>query len=167
MEFEQIWQRFYAPLVVFCAHFNGVRNSGMLQPEDLAQEVLLKVFTRIEAYDRNYSMATWVYRIARNHCIDAVRKAAAAEGRALSGNEPGRETGPELEAERKELEMLIDGYLAGLENTDRHIAFLRFSENLKLREIARILEMPAGTVKYRLHRIRNGLRVELKEAGYA
>ena len=167
MEFEQIWQRFYAPLVVLCRSFHGVRHSAVLQPEDLAQEVLLKVFTHMDAYDRNYSMATWVYRIARNHCIDAVRKASAVPAGGLFGNEPGRESGPELEAERKELEALIDGYLSGLENTDRHIAFLRFSENLKLREIARILEMPAGTVKYRIHRIRTGLRGELKEAGYA
>ncbi len=167
MEFEQIWQRFYAPLVVFCSNFQGVRHSGVLQPEDMAQEVLLKVFTHMDMYDRNYSMATWVYRIARNHCIDAVRKASAVQDGVLLENEPGRETGPELVAERKELETLIDEYLAGLETTDRHIAFLRFSENLKLREIARILEMPTGTVKYRIHRIRTGLRGELKEAGYA
>jgi len=167
VDFEQIWQRFYAPLVVFCRGFRGVQQSGLLEPEDLAQEVLLKVFNHIESYDPNYSMTTWVYRIARNHCIDVLQRAAVVHGRPLRGDEPGREIGPELAAERNEQEELIDRYLAGLPETDRQIAFLRFSEDLKLREIARIMHMPSGTVKYRLHRIRAELQNVLKEAGYA
>lgn len=167
MEFEQIWQRFYAPLVVFCRGFRAVEYSGVLQPEDLAQEVLLKVFTHLESFDRSYSLATWVYRIARNHCIDVLRRVEVVDGEPLHGDETGPERGPEDAAERNELQELIDGYVAGLEDTDRQIAFLRFSEDLKIREIAGILQIPAGTIKYRLHRIRAGLGSELKEAGYA
>jgi RNA polymerase sigma-70 factor (ECF subfamily) len=164
-QFTFIWQRYYAPLVVFCRGFAA--GGGTAGAEDLAQEILLKVYARFDSYDRSYSPATWIYRIARNHCIDHLRRTRRGLGVPLTGNEPARAPGPDLETERTEARDSVSLYIEGLPGEDRQIAFLRFYEELPYREISRTMGIPEGTAKYRVHVIRKGLRKHMEERGYA
>ena len=132
----------------------------------MAQEVLVKVYRNFEKYDSAYSMTTWIYRIARNHCIDTARQHIRKRHAALPDNIEAGGLTPEETAVTAEETALVESFLDSLERTDRQIAFLRFYEDAKYREIAEVLDIPAGTVKYRVHEIRKGLRAFLQEQGY-
>lgn len=183
-EFGHIWQRFYAPLVIFCRAYTA---DGSMEAEDLAQEVLLKVYSHLDSYNPRFALATWVYRIARNHCIDCLRIARRrntvpfrpeasqwrkndTEGNPCSTpaelNTATCEKGPEEHVEREEIGRWIKKCLEGLTREDRHIAFLRFYEELRYKEIAKAMDMPIGTVKYRVFRIKARLKQHLEGNGY-
>lgn len=53
---------------------------------------------------------------------------------------------------------MVNAYINGLSLKNRQIAFLRFHEEMKIAGISRILQIPPGTVKYRIYRIRQGLK---------
>jgi RNA polymerase sigma-70 factor (ECF subfamily) len=162
-KFERIWDRYYRPLVVFCGSFSHLLTG---EAEDMAQEVLVKVYRSLDTYDSAYSMNTWIYRIARNHCIDTVRKYIRNRAVPLSRAVESPRPGPEKTALTAEELELVESFLGSLERNDRQIAFLRFYEDFKYREISDVLDIPAGTVKYRVHEIRKGLKAFLEEQGY-
>ena len=54
-EFQGIWNRYYRPLVVFCGSFSPLLGG---EAEDMAQEVLVKVYGSLGKYDTGYSMNT-------------------------------------------------------------------------------------------------------------
>lgn len=162
-QFERIWDRYYRPLVVFCGSFSLLLSG---EAEDMAQEVLVKVYRNLGKYDSAYSMQTWIYRIARNHCIDTARKYVHNRHAPLPRTVEAREPNPEEAAVEAEEIDLVESFFGSLERNDRQIAFLRFHENFKYREISGVLDMPAGTVKYRVHEIRKGLKAFLQERGY-
>ncbi len=59
-----IWNEYYPKLYVFVRPY--FRHSPE-DREDAVQEILLKVLRNLDRYDSNYSLSTWIYRIARNH----------------------------------------------------------------------------------------------------
>ena len=69
-EFEKLWNKYYLKLILFIKPYFKKNNN---ETEDAAQEVLFKVFRNLKQYNSNYSLNTWIYRIARNYCIDRIR----------------------------------------------------------------------------------------------
>src|SRR5437773_8659006 len=49
------------------------------EAHDLAQEIFVKVFVALDRYDSKYQFSTWLFRIAQNTAIDALRKKSIAE----------------------------------------------------------------------------------------
>lgn len=85
-----------APLIrriVFGAcHDLGVHDS---LKDDVAQDVALRVFTHWQSYALQCSMGTWIYAIARNRCLDALRKRTVrGETASLGARSDGRDTAP-------------------------------------------------------------------------
>lgn len=124
---------------------------------DVAQEVLVKLLGALQRYDRGRSFSTWAYGIARNACIDHLRR------RKLRSHEPSREvadTGPTplQEASRTERSELLHAALATLPPMYREILVLYHFEHLKYAEIAEALDLPLGTVMNRIFRARGKLR---------
>jgi RNA polymerase sigma-70 factor (ECF subfamily) len=163
-DFEGIWKRYYPRLSVFVSCI-----AAGLEREDLLQEIMLKVFENLDAYDSQRSLGPWIYTIARNHCIDALAKEKhyrRLPERLQRGWEASRKldcSDPEQHLMQSELQGMIRRYIRGLPARDRQIAFLRFYESLAHRDIARILRVPAGTVRYRVHLIRKGLKKLLEK----
>ena len=160
--FETIWTHYYSRLAVF---IRGMISSPDADVEDLIQEILLKVFRNLHRYKPRYSFNTWIYRIARNHCLDyldkrqnylrvvqTLQRDTQALPRVPSVNSPEEQI---LESELVET---IDCYMGTLSSEDRQIAMLRFYESMNYRDIGSIMNKPAGTVKYKVHMIRSGLR---------
>jgi RNA polymerase sigma-70 factor, ECF subfamily len=159
--FNAIWTYYQKRLQCF------IGNMTRGNVEDLFQEVMLKVYQNLEKYNPIYSFNTWIYTIARNHCLNHLNK-RTLPGRFLIKESEERpvETDcdtPEDRALYKELHQTIGATLDKLNDDNRQIAFLRFFEGMKDGDIAGIMEIPAGTVKSRLHSIRMTLKETLEK----
>lgn len=129
--------------------------------EDIYQDVMMQVYMHLSEYDRALPFEAWAYRIARNRCIDHLRRRRSLED--LNDSMPHRDASIEDEFIRSELDTAIRGALNSLEPDDRQIAFLRFFENMRHRQIAAIMEMNENTVKTRVASIKRFLRAELED----
>jgi len=141
------------------------------EAEDLFQQTWLRVAQRHRQYNPRHGFASWLFTVARNLAIDHLRRtqpqsldAAGDEHASLADRLPA--TSPSaLEAllERERAERLLAA-LQRLPVPYREILVLRFEEELKLEEIARIVGAPLSTVKTRLarglHRLRGHLAAE-------
>jgi len=92
---EILIQKYLKPIYGFV--FKYVGNAD--EAEDITQAVFIKVWKNIKKYDKNKSFKTWIFSIAKNTCIDYLRKKKAIP---LSNfeNEKGEE---EIKLEEQEL----------------------------------------------------------------
>jgi RNA polymerase sigma-70 factor (ECF subfamily) len=163
--FRRIWEEYYPRLIVFVRGC-GEATSG--DAEDLVQEVMEKVYKGIGTYNPAWSFSTWIYTIARNTCRDRARRERRAPVvRSLTdlaaSREPFHLRTPDQELFRKEEDRRVEAFFAGAEPATRQLAFLRFHQRMRCGEIAAVMSMPVGTVKFRLHDIRRRLKLHLEE----
>lgn len=140
------------------------------EAHDLAQEVFVKVYLALDRYDPKYQFSTWLFRIAQNSSIDALRKKSISEVPLV------RQTDEETPKERefadggvspyralknKQLSAAIDKAVAGLPADYRELIQLRHFAEMSYEEIATMKKLPLGTVKNKLFRARNLLKETL------
>ena len=139
---------------------------------DLAQEIFVKVFLALDRYDPKYQFSTWLFRIAQNSAIDALRKKTLSEvplARPVddeSSSTKEREfadTGvsPYRAMKNKQLGAAIDKAVEKLPADYRELIQLRHFAELSYEEIATMKRLPLGTVKNKLFRARNLLKEAL------
>lgn len=143
------------------------------EAEDLFQDVLIKVFPRLDHLIDIDQPGPWLCRIMYNHFIDNRRR--FARQRLVSVGEdqlPGQsvdtvpgDLDPVRDAERLDDIMRLDRALASLSDEHRLVVLLHDSEGFKLAEIQGITGTPVGTLKSRLHRARARLREFLAADG--
>jgi RNA polymerase sigma-70 factor (ECF subfamily) len=140
---------------------------------DLSQEVFLKVFVSLDSFDSRYRFTTWLYRIASNSAIDHLRR---RHPRTLSLSQPASsdetpaapaiaatDPSPEDVLRGRELSIRISEAIAELPTGYRQLILLRHRQNCRYDEIARITQLPLGTVKNRIFRAREILRARLAD----
>jgi RNA polymerase sigma-70 factor (ECF subfamily) len=156
---------------IFSIVFHLVRRRD--EVEDLAQEIFLKAYRAIRSYNFQSSFATWLSRIAVNHCYDYLRKVRAS--RLSYYSEMTEESAHELErkaespppqgldhGERLALRDFVGRLLARAPEDDRVILALKELEEYSVEEIADLLSLKPSTVKVRLHRARKRMLVDLE-----
>lgn len=134
--------------------------------EDIFQNTFLQVYQKAKQFEQGRAVRPWLYAIATNLAIDALRRAARRPAASLerpiesaryeavssllqSLPGPGKEP---LEAlEEKERAELVQQAFLQLPEPLRAVVLLAYFRGLKYREIADILGIPVGTVKSRLH----------------
>lgn len=138
--------------------------------EDIAQEVFLKVFRALHAFDPTRAkFTTWVYTFVRNHCYDVLkrRRLPTMSLQATEPDEPQRdvtdrrELQPAASLANEELGRAIGAALSTLGEDQRMVFILREYEHLDYQEIATITDVNEGTVKSRLFRAKESLREQL------
>lgn len=141
--------------------------------EDLAQEIFVKAFMGIRGYDGRSSFATWLSRVAVNHCYDYLRRQRASRVLYFSQmNEEGQRA-VEAKAEspphegidvenRIALRDLASRLLSRAPAEDRIILGLKELQDLAVDEIAEMLDLKESTVKVRLHRARKRMLEDFK-----
>lgn len=142
-----------------CYHLTGHQQDA----EDLAQDALLKVCRHLHTYRGDCAIQSWIYRIILNQQRDFIRKkknVTLVEITETASTTEGFEGSVSMK-------MVLQELLQELEGVDRQIFILRFQEDLSLKEIAEMLEMKEATVKTRLFRLRDRLRVSLKQQDLA
>jgi RNA polymerase sigma-70 factor (ECF subfamily) len=126
-----------------------LRDRGRAQ--DVTQDVFLKLWRALPSYDGRAALSTWLYTIARNTCLTAVRAESYRRPAAdLSTLEPQAES---IRPETIALQSAIDR----LPEVQRTILTLFYFEDRNIAEVASLLGMPEGTIKSHLHRARRAL----------
>lgn len=138
------------------------------EAHDLAQEIFVKVYLALDRYDPKYQFSTWLFRIAQNSAIDALRKKSIAEvpiARPSEDEPSGKERefaddgiSPYRALKNKQLSAAIDTAVARLPSDYRELIQLRHFAELSYEEIATMKKLPLGTVKNKLFRARNLLK---------
>lgn len=129
------------------------------EAKDLTQEIFLKIFRAIEGFDnRRASFSTWLHRVARNHVVDYYRTSRKDRVTVSIEEElPHLEQGPGDAAphehiERSERQAVLQKALDQLSPNLRQAVVLRDLHGLEYTEVSRVLGIPSGTAKSRVHR---------------
>jgi RNA polymerase sigma-70 factor, ECF subfamily len=145
------------------------------EAEDLFQQTWLRVAEKIESFDPRRNFDAWLFTVARNLALDHLRRIRPQSLDEPAGTEPGSETGVDrlLSREMLPLDRILEiersGQLASalqeLPVSYREVISLRFEEEMKIEEIAQVLAAPLSTVKSRLRRSLEQLRLSLEARG--
>ena len=126
--------------------------------EDLVQESFLAVLQRIDTFQAGRPFAAWFFRILANRGLNA-RKSRSLRGTdAIPESAAAATPSPEREAERSELRENVQAALETLPGRQRAVVQLFELEGFGGPEIAEILEISEGTVRWHLHEARKTLR---------
>jgi RNA polymerase sigma-70 factor, ECF subfamily len=130
--------------------------------EEVAQDIFLKLWQALPAYDGRAAPSTWLYTIARNTCLSALRSEAHRKTSPLDSiPEPAAAgtTGGSDALNRIKLQRCLER----LPQIQRDVITLFYLQEKSVEEVARMLDLPEGTVKSHLHRARLALAARMKE----
>ena len=136
------------------ADFRSIRSDW----EDIRQEVRVRLYRNLSrgVFDGRSSLRTYVHRMARNVAIDCTRRAYRQRETSDVEQIPGRlAVEPRPGPERVDSRDLLEKILQPLTPQDRHIIALVFVERCTAEEVAARLQVPVGTVKSRVSRLRD------------
>lgn len=173
--FEQILARHKRGVFNFCLKMLGDRAAA----EDALQEVFLRVVRSAKDWERQAKLTTWIYTIARNHCIDAIRKAthrktasldhplkgSEEEGSALMDRVADEGIGPDRGAESARMRERIASAIAALPAEQREVFVMREHAGMPFKDIASVVGVPENTVKSRMRYALEHLRESLRRSG--
>ncbi len=149
---EALVEQYQYRLVRYLIYLLG-RRGGV---DDLVQEIWLRVLERGSSYDGQSRFEPWLFRIARNIAVDAMRKRRVFS---LDSNDDdvrlvtaSDEPSPFTLAARTEDADRLACSLETLEPVYREALLLRFQEDLSLQEISAIVGAPVSTVASRIYR---------------
>lgn len=132
----------------------------MYLAEEAAQEAFIKAWQRLDRYEPERPFRNWVYRIAINAALDALRKQPHSLG--LSDFPlAAQQSGPESRVEFMERAEVVRRAVMELPEGARAALVLREYQQLSYQEISDILGIPLGTVMSRLNYARSALRRSL------
>ena len=168
---REIVLRFERP--VFSLILRMVRDRELA--EDLAQETFVRTLNNLRRYDPSYKFSSWLFKIGYNLTIDHLRRkeldVVSIHG-APDAVTPDRQAATEITLvsrdeqpdellEARELGGEIEAAIAELRPAYRTAILLRHVEGYAYEEIARVMDIPLGTVKTYIHRARNELKSAL------
>jgi RNA polymerase sigma factor (sigma-70 family) len=157
--FEVIVSRYDTRLLSFCRHLLGSREDA----EDVLQEAFSAAYHAMLADDRAINVRPWLYRIARNRCLNHLRRipAVPTDSMDVLYAENGETTADKVHR-REEFRLLV-GDIHELPETQRTALLLREMDALSYEQIAEAMETTVSSVKSLLVRA----RVSLAEASEA
>lgn len=163
----------------FMPHINSMYNFAYRltldedDAKDLLQDTYLKAFRFIDSFQQGTNAKAWLFRILKNSFINDYRKRSKEPSKVdyqevesyYNSEDVDRQITPDLRVEALQ-DMIGDEISNALNSLDvdfRTVIILCDLEGFKYDEMAKILDIPIGTVRSRLHRARNLLKEKLSE----
>lgn len=170
---DGVGDRLFAVVLRMLADYN--------RAEDVYQNILVKVATKAHLYERRASALSWLFQVARNACLDALRKegrrpevsldaaVSSASETPLANLVEGNGPDPAAPAADRELGQAIAKAVAVLPDEQREVFLLKEEGELTFEEIGELLGVGKETAKsrmrYALERLRNALGREARIYG--
>jgi RNA polymerase sigma-70 factor, ECF subfamily len=168
--FAQLVEKYKQPVMNLTARM--LRDAT--EAEDLAQAVFLQVYKSAKSYERKAKFTTWLFTIARNLCLNEIRRRSRHPAESLDQPHPNQEDQPLHQDEDKrtdsppktllqgELVRKVDEALADLPENQRTALLLCRQDELSYEEIAEVLGCSLAATKSLIHRGRETLKQRLK-----
>lgn len=157
---------------LYRAAWGILRNDA--DAEEVVQNTYLKAFRAITSFNGHSSLSTWLTRIAINEALRRKREVDRWQSRLEAENvaslEQYRErlmsgsiswSSPDAELAREQVRKILEHAIAQLPEPFRIVFVLREVEEMSVDQVAEVLQIPASTVKTRLHRARRRLQDSL------
>lgn len=161
--FGVLIERFEAKLRRYSSRF--IARSDDI--DDILQSVFLSAYQNIQSFDASLRFSPWIYRIAHNACVNALR----TSGRTVSDYDFDTLIGAyvyedpaERERDLRDTRLLLDTDLEKLDAKYREILILHYYEDMPYKDISDILQIPMGTVSIRMKRAREAVKKVMKDS---
>ena len=166
MTFDEVYERFRRPVWRLARRMTGNEEEA----RDATQEIFLRVWRGLGGFRGDAKLSTWVFQIAWNYLRLQRRRSGrqhplvANSEEAVLAVERAPDPGPDPERQATAGDLLdrVEEAIDRLPEQFRIILWLRDGENRPYEEIAAVLDVPIGTVRSRLARARQALRLELE-----
>ena len=166
--FEMLVRRYHVPLFNFICHCLGDYDQAC----DISQQVFLQLYISMPTLRTGEPLKAWLFQVARNRCLDELRRKRAIHFSELETNSDDDELSPlaimpdtrplpEEIAERHDLQQILRKAIEGLPPKFRSVVLLRYAGQLSFSEIGQTLHMPEATAKTYFQRARPLLRAAL------
>jgi RNA polymerase sigma-70 factor (ECF subfamily) len=135
--------------------------------EEVAQDAFVRAWRSLADFRGDSSFGTWLYRIVWRRAVDRAavlrnrkgKETALEEMPEIGRTAAARESSPADTSDASEWDRITEG----LSDTQRAVVTLFYYEDMALKDVARVLDMPEGTVKTHLSRARAALRARYRE----
>lgn len=151
----------YAPLVFSIVRRFADREDNV---EELAQQIFVKGYQKLESFKKNSRFSSWLYTLARNHCLDYAKNIrrtnkqfSELEADELS-KEMTNEGTPDEEIQKKEMKLLMDEALEQITPVYAEAFLLKYRDNMTYQAMAKRLDATESALKVRVHRARKELK---------
>ncbi len=149
-------ERYLRRIYNFAARYIG----NAKEAEDLTQEIFLKIWKGLKKFNSQKSFKTWLFSIARNVCIDYLRRKKTPVFSALENDDSENFSDKIIDESssivekinKQELRREMNKYLMQLSEVNRSVLILHYNQQLAFREIAKMLDESLDTVKSRHRR---------------
>jgi len=169
-QFELLYSQIVKKVYYWCFMVMGNEADAL----DASQESMLRIYENINMLKNPEMFISWMYRVVRNVCLNCLKKQNRRDLEYLHNDmyeqgiestiiEEGRDKLPQEAYELKETKQLIIEFIGNLPKKQREVITLFYLEELKVDEIAYILDYNAGSVKSRLHSGRKSLEHQIKD----
>ena len=166
--FEVLVQRYSGPLFTFIRRFLGEYDAAC----DILQQVMLQLYLSLPKLRTGEPLKAWLYQVARNRCLDELRRKRAIHFSELEKGTDEEEQSlldtmqdlsplPEEVVERREVQETLLKAIGALPPKFRAVVLLRYAAQLSYAEIGRVLTMPEATAKTYFQRAKPLLKVGL------
>ncbi len=151
LAFHELVQRYQRRLYAVC--FRVLGDAG--DAEDAAQETFVRLARNADGFRGEAKLSTWLYRVARNVCLDRVRYEARrpstpVDDLTVVGEEPTVEDATDARLTAIDVRAVLDR----LDERSRRLLLLVAVDGLSYQEAAEVADLPVGTVKSRVSRAR-------------
>ena len=160
---KELYDKYASGMMVVCLRY----SKSTLEAEDILQDTWIKVMRKIHQYDPSRPFFSWLTRIAVNGCRDywrrEQRRKVWKQSSLCKKNTDSKleETFIQDDLKVKENQAMISRALMKISHKLREVVVLKFFNGMTYEEIAQVLDVPAGTVKSRLHYALSKLRDQL------
>jgi len=136
------------------------------EASDIVQTTFLTLYKNFKKLDRSQPLKPWLYKVARNNCLDYLKKK-----RALNFSEldmeiydiPETDTDLEVQANSEILQESVRQILDSLPTTVKEIMVLHYFDDFSFEQIAQQLELPLNTIKSHFYRGKSRIYQQLKQ----
>ena len=164
--FEVLVNRYSGPLFTFIRRFLGGEYDAAC---DILQQVMLQLYISLPKLRTGEPLKAWLYQVARNRCLDELRRKRAIHFSELEKGTDEEEQSlletmqdlsplPEEVVERRDVQDTLLKAIRALPPKFRAVVLLRYAAQLSYAEIGRVLHMPEATAKTYFQRVKPLLR---------
>jgi len=165
LNYTEIYQTYSPKILRYLNSTFSIEDS-----EDLSQNIFIKVFNSLNSFRNESSVNTWIYKIATNAIIDKLKSNSYKFGKAqdelnlktIHYDNRHFVTTFDTQIEKAEMYDCIRQFIGELTEKNRTVFVLSQYEGLSNAEISEIIQISIDSVKIRLHRAKETLKISLK-----